>query len=113
MQRRKALAIFGGAAVVLPLAGRAQQRPIPVIGFLSTLGTTPEFLDAFRKGLAETGYHENRNVKIEYRSAEGDYGRLPTLAAELVRYPVDVIVTTGGGLSGVGGEGVRQPPSRL
>src|SRR5690242_4383395 len=98
MRRRDLLIAFGGAVALRFREAVAQQKPMPVIGFLSPLGRIPEFLDAFHKGLAESGYQEDRNVKIEYRSAGGDFGRLPTMAAELVSYPVDVIVTTGGGV---------------
>lgn len=99
MRRRALLSLIG--ASLFPIVARAQQKPLPVIGFLNTLESVPEFLDAFRKGLEERGYREDRNVTVVYRSAAGDYGRLPGLAAELVKYPADVIVTTGGGLSGL------------
>ena len=71
---------------------------MPVIGFFSsrTFDKNGPLLDAFRRGLAENGYVEGRNVAIEYRSADGDYARLPALAAELVRRPVDVLVSFGG-----------------
>jgi putative ABC transport system substrate-binding protein len=101
MQRRELVAILAGAAGAWPLATRAQQKTIPVIGFLNILLPDPEFLDAFRKGLAEGGYHESQNVLVEYRAAEGQYDQLPALAAELVHYPVDLIVTSGGSLSGL------------
>jgi len=103
MRRRKFLAILGGAAaapVFAPAAPRAQQA-MPVIGFLngSVAATLVQALAAFRAGLNETGYVEGRNVAIEYRFAEGDYQRLPAMAADLVARRVAVIVA-GGTLAG-------------
>jgi ABC-type uncharacterized transport system substrate-binding protein len=94
--RRKFLAALGGAAV-WPLAAGAQQSPMPVIGFLdagSTAARTQQ-VAAFRKGLAEAGYQEGQNVSLEFRWAEGQYGRFGDLAADLVRRQVSVIVTPG------------------
>jgi putative ABC transport system substrate-binding protein len=96
MRRREFLAILGGA-VVWPLAARAQQPAMPVIGFLSA-GSAAERVDllaAFRQGLSETDYVEGRNVAVDYRWAENQYDRLPPLAADLVRRHVSIIATPG------------------
>ena len=103
MRRREFIAALGGAAA-WPLAARAQQGAMPVIGFfhLTLLETTREYLAAFYQGLSDSGYVDNRNVAIEYRWAQGQNDRLPTLAAELVRRQVSVIVvleSTHGALS--------------
>jgi len=98
MKRREFIAVLGGAAA-WPLAARAQQAPMPVIGFLSTRppgNETSRLTTAFRRGLAEYGFIAEQNVTIEYRWTEGQYDRFSALAAELAQRPVTVLVTTGG-----------------
>jgi putative ABC transport system substrate-binding protein len=100
VRRRKFITLLGGAAVAWPLAARAQQRAMPVIGYLSarTPGDSFEVLADFRRGLAETGFLEGQNVAIEYRWLEGHYDRLQEMVADLVQRRVAVIAipnTTG------------------
>jgi putative ABC transport system substrate-binding protein len=98
--RRRELMLLLGGAMTAPRALRAQQKAMPVIGFLSSTSPGPfaPFVAAFDQGLSDTGYVQGQNVAIKYRWAEGRFDRLPELAAELVGRKVDVIATTGSDL---------------
>src|SRR6516164_7625318 len=97
MKRRDFIALLGGAAT-WPLAARAQQSAMPIVGFLHPASPEPfgHIVDGFRRGLSDTGFVEGQNAAIEYRWARGEYERLPALAAELVQLRARVIVAGGG-----------------
>ena len=103
MRRREFIAFVGSSAATWPLAVRAQQPALPIIGFLSSAAPGPfkQFVEKFRRGLNETGFVEDQNATIEYRWAEGRFDRLPALAIELVQHNATVITATG------------EPPSAL
>jgi putative ABC transport system substrate-binding protein len=98
MRRREFITLFGGAASAWPLAARAQQGAVPVVGYLglqAPTGNGATQSEAFRRGLSETGYVVGRNVAVEYRWAENQYDRYPALTADLIRRRVDVIYANG------------------
>ena len=97
VRRREFIALIGCSALAFPLAARAQQQRLPVVGFLSPAAadSNPQLIDAIREGLQETGYVVGRNVILEFRWAEDRNERLPALAAELVRRPANVIFASG------------------
>ena len=101
MKRREFIALIGGAATVWPLTAQAQAQTKPMIGYLSSRSSnnSDDIISAFRKGLNEAGFTEGQNVIIESRFAEGNFDRLPELAAELVNLNVAVVVATGGTVS--------------
>jgi putative ABC transport system substrate-binding protein len=96
IQRREFITLLGGAAA-WPLAARAQQRRLPVVGYVSVAGDTPERERAFRQGLGEAGYTEGRNVTVEYHILDGKFDRLPAVMDDLARRRVAVIAALGDG----------------
>ena len=92
LKRRELIALLGGAAASLPLAVRAQQTAVALVGLLSGGQLDDRLTNAVRQGLKEGGYIEGRNIAIKYRSADGRFDRLPALAADLVADPVAVII---------------------
>jgi len=107
MRRREFITLLAGAIAARPVAARAQQPTMPVIGFLNPASPQPwkDYIAGFRAGLKEGGYLDGQNVTIEFRWAEGHYDRLPEMAADLVRRKVAVLVATGGALSVVAAKG--------
>ena len=111
MKRREFISLIGGAAAMVPLVARAQQPAMPVVGFLSAR-SREDFADLFaavRAGLADTGFAEDRNIRIESRWANDHYDRLPSLARELVAQRVAVILTSGvaAGLAALGNMSIK------
>ena len=92
MRRREFIALVGGAVAVMPVAASAQRAGIAVVGVLSPEWPNTGYVDGLVEGLRGLGYVEGRNIRFEYRWAEGKYDRLPELAADLIRLKVDVIV---------------------
>jgi putative ABC transport system substrate-binding protein len=97
IERREFITLLGGAMVAGPVAARAQEPAMPVVGYLNSgsAGPSVEGVEAFRRGLAESGYVEGKDIKIEYRWADNQYDRLPALVADLIRRKVAVIIASG------------------
>jgi putative tryptophan/tyrosine transport system substrate-binding protein len=103
LRRRDFITLVGGAATAWPLVARAQQSNVPIIGFLNSGSpeASAEYVAAFNRGLNETGYVDGRNARVEFRWADGRNDRLRTLAAELIRSRVSVLVAVGGSVTAV------------
>ena len=112
MRRREFITLIGGAAAAWPLAARAQQSAMPIVGFIGSQSpdAIPDYLRALRQGLKEAGFIEGETVGIEYRWAENQVGRLPELAADLVRRRVAIIVSGGGPASMAAGKATTSIP---
>ena len=98
MRRREFITLFGAATLASPVGAQVRRPPPPVVGFLNSgsPAQSADFAEAFTHGLSDAGFFDGRNMLIEYRWAQGDYGRLSEMAADLVRRKVTVIVATGG-----------------
>jgi ABC-type uncharacterized transport system substrate-binding protein len=114
MKRRKFITLIGGAAAAWPLAARARQSAMPVIGLLNfrVTDTDAQLMFSFRQGLSAGGFVEDRNVVVDYRYAQGQPSRLPLLASDLVRREAAVIVTAGGAQAALAAKSAGLPCAR-